>query len=69
MKGEGRPFWNGEGVMLTLSWVEGVMLTNIKVFIILFLLEGIGNILEISKVNQLALLSIECPDTFSSGPN
>ena len=31
---------------------ERVMLTIIKVFIILFLLEGKGSILEILKINQ-----------------
>ena len=31
---------------------EGVMLTVIKVFIILFLLEREGSILEILKINQ-----------------
>ena len=36
---------------LILSTV-GVMLTIIKVFIILFLLVGIGNILAIFKINQ-----------------
>ena len=37
------------------------MLTIIKVFIILFLLKGIGNILAISEINRQALLSIGCP--------
>ena len=37
------------------------MLTIIKVFIILFLLKGIGNILAISEINLQALLSIGCP--------
>ena len=41
------------------------MLTIIKVLIILFLLEGIENILVIFKINQHALLSFECPGIFS----
>ena len=45
----------------------GVVLTIIKVFIILFLLVRIGNILATFKINQLALLSIECPGIFSFG--
>ena len=56
LKGQGRPFWNGEKHSLTLQTIsymgEGAMLTIIKVFIILFLLEWIGNILEIFKINQ-----------------
>ena len=46
-----------------------VMLTIIKVFIILFLIMGIGNILAVFKINQSALLSNECPGIFSSWPN
>ena len=43
----------------------GVMLTIIKVFINLFLLVRIGNILAIFKINQYVLLSIEfCDFTF-----
>ena len=41
LKGERRPFWNGQGVMLII----------IKVFAILFLFEGIGNNLAIFKEN------------------
>ena len=48
------------------TWEEGVMLTIIKVFIILFLLEVIGKIL---KINQQALLSVECLGIFSSCPD
>ena len=47
----------------------GLMLTIIKVFIILLLLVRIVNILAFFKINQLALLSIECPGIFSSWPN
>ena len=52
LKGERRSFWNGEGVTLTI----------IKVFIILFLLEEIGNKQAIFKRNQRALISIKCPN-------
>ena len=48
------------------TWEEGVMLTIIKVFIILFLLEVIEKIL---KINQQALLSVECLGIFSSCPD
>ena len=43
---------------LSLTW--GDFLTIIKVFIILLLLVGIGNILAIFKINQQVLLSIDC---------
>ena len=45
------------------------MLFIIKVFIILFLLKGIENILVIFKINLKSLLSVECPSVFSSCPN
>ena len=41
------------------------MLTIIKMFVILFLVVGIGNNMAIFKINQEALLSIECPGIFS----
>ena len=55
---------------LHISYMGGGGNVNIiKVFIILFLLEGIGNILAISKINQQTLLSIESPGIFFSCPN
>ena len=71
-KGRGKAFWNGEkhSLIKIISYMgEDVMLTIMKVFIILFLLEGIGNILEVFKITQSALLSIECPGIFPFGPN
>ena len=71
-KGRGKAFWNGEkhSLIKIISYMgEGVMLTIMKVFIILFLLEGIGNILEIFKITQSALLSMGCPGIFPFGPN
>ena len=47
----------------------GLILTIAKVFIILFLLKGIGNILTIFKINKQALLSVECSGIFSSWSN
>ena len=48
LKGEGRPFWNEEGVTLTI----------IKVFIILFLLEVIRDNLAIFKINQYGFFQL-----------
>ena len=45
------------------------MLTIIKVFSVLFLLEGIENILVIFKINQQAFLPFECSGILSSYPN
>ena len=45
---------------------KGLMLTIGKVFIILFVLVRIGNILAIFKINQYALISIASPRVFSS---
>ena len=42
----------GEISLINYLYGEGVMLTIIKVFNILFLLEGIGNILAIFKINK-----------------
>ena len=49
LKGEGRPFWNGKAKTYPMNYLlyVGVMLTIIKMFIILFLLVRIGNILAI----------------------
>ena len=59
----------GENSLINYLYGEGVMLTIIKVFNILFLLEGIGNILAIFKISKQALLSIECPGIFFACPN
>ena len=54
LKGEGRPFWNVKAYTYLINYLlhVGVLLTIIKVFIILFLIAGIGSILEIFKINQ-----------------
>ena len=42
----------GENSLINYLYGEGVMLTIIKVFNILFLLEGIESILAIFKINK-----------------
>ena len=51
LKGEGRPIWSRKTYIYPPNYLlqAGVVLTIIKVFIILFLLLGIGNNLEILK--------------------
>ena len=61
LKGEGRPFWNGKAENYPLNhllYVE-VMLTIMKVFIILFLLVRIGNILPIFKMSSYILFLVK----------
>ena len=48
--GRGKAFL--EGGKASLTWGEWVLLIIIKLFIILFLLEEIRNILQIFKINQ-----------------
>ena len=55
--------------MNCLLHVAIMLIIIIEVFIILFLLVRIGNILAIFKINQQTLLSIECQGIFSSWPN
>ena len=54
LKGEERPFWNGKARTYPVNYVlhVGIMLAILKVFIILFLLVRIGNILAVLKINQ-----------------
>ena len=47
-----KDFFSKDLVTFFVQWNVGVMLIIIKVFIILFLLVGLGNILEILKINQ-----------------
>ena len=47
-----KDFFSKDSVTFFVQWNVGVMLTIIKVFIILFLLVGTGNIREILKINQ-----------------
>ena len=48
---------------------EGRIKAFLEVFIILFLLVGIRDILAIFIINQEAPISVECPGIFSSWPN
>ena len=68
---KGRLFLNGKAYTYPMNDLlhVGLMLTIIKVFIILFLLVRIGIILEIFKINQHTLLSIEHLSIFSSWSN
>ena len=59
-KTEGRSFWNGKAETCPINYFlhVRVMLTIIKMFNILFVLVGIGNILAIFKTNQQALFQL-----------
>ena len=55
LKGEGRSFWNEKAEAYPMNYLllhVGVMFAIIKVFIILFLLVRIENILAIFEINQ-----------------
>ena len=54
LEGKGRPFLNGKPQTYPINHLlhVGLMLTNRKLFIILFLLLRIENILSIFKINQ-----------------
>ena len=64
-------FFIGKTYIYPINYVLyiGLMLTITKVFIILFLLVRVGNILAIFKINQYALLSVECLGICPSWPN